>query len=117
MFCSHNKARFLVMTPRYQGALALPSTNSVDDWRAVTPGAGSYFNACDIEEPRWQHAFFGTNYERLLAIKRETGPWGVFYAPTMVCSADWVIAISEGEGFPAQNWRLCSSSMMYATSP
>jgi FAD/FMN-containing dehydrogenase len=44
----------------------------------ATPGAGSYVNETDYFEPDWQHAFWGMNYERLLAIKRKYDPDGFF---------------------------------------
>ncbi|KAH8198309.1 hypothetical protein TruAng_007511 [Truncatella angustata] len=50
--------------------------------RAVTPGAGAYINEADVQEPNWQQAFFGTNYARLLEIKENRDPWGLFWAPS-----------------------------------
>ncbi|HET9624579.1 MAG TPA: FAD-binding protein [Kofleriaceae bacterium] len=46
--------------------------------RDLTPGAGSYVNETSFFEPDWQHAFWGTNYEKLLAIKRKYDPRGLF---------------------------------------
>ncbi|KAI2628458.1 FAD-binding domain-containing protein [Hypoxylon sp. NC1633] len=78
---------------------------AMDEWRAVSPGAGAYMNECDVEEPDWQQAFFGTNYDRLLAIKRRRDPWGVFYAPGTVGSEGWVV-VTQDE-MPTQNGPLC----------
>ncbi|KAI1451274.1 FAD-binding domain-containing protein [Annulohypoxylon moriforme] len=79
--------------------------SAMDRWRAVTPGAGAYINECDVEEPNWQQAFFGSNYERLLEIKRERDPWSVFYAPTTVGSEAWVVRTEDD--MPTQNGLLC----------
>ncbi|KAI2464048.1 FAD-binding domain-containing protein [Annulohypoxylon bovei var. microspora] len=78
---------------------------AMDRWRAVTPGAGAYINECDVEEPDWQQAFFGANYNRLLAIKRARDPWGVFYAPTTVGSEAWEVRTEDD--MPTQNGLLC----------
>lgn len=74
-------------------------------WRAVSPKAGAYFNEADVQEPNFQQAFFGSNYEKLLRIKRDTDPWGLFYAATTVGSEDWAV-ITE-DGLPTQNGPLC----------
>ncbi|PVF95629.1 FAD-binding domain-containing protein [Serendipita vermifera] len=41
---------------------------------ALVPGAGSYHN----EEPNWRETFWGTNYERILKIKKSIDPLGIF---------------------------------------
>lgn len=46
--------------------------------RDATPGAGTYSNEADYFEPEWQQAFWGTNYDRLLEIKRKVDPDNVF---------------------------------------
>jgi FAD/FMN-containing dehydrogenase len=46
--------------------------------RSATPGAGSYINETDYFEPDWQHAFWGDNYPKLLAIKRAYDPHNLF---------------------------------------
>lgn len=66
---------------------------------ALTPGSGVYLNEADFQQPDWQTAFYGENYKRLLAIKDEYDPRGVFYAPTGVGSEAWKV----GEG-----GRLCA---------
>ncbi|KAG8736932.1 hypothetical protein FRC10_008705 [Ceratobasidium sp. 414] len=38
----------------------------------------AYFNEADPEEPQWKKAFFGKHYDRLLQIKRQVDPNGVF---------------------------------------
>ena len=57
--------------------------------RDATPGAGSYVNETDYFEPNWQKAFWGTNYDRLLQIKRKYDPDGLFYCHHCVGSENW----------------------------
>jgi FAD/FMN-containing dehydrogenase len=58
--------------------------------RDATPRAGSYVNETDYFEPGWQQAFWGENYERLLAIKRRWDPTGLFTCHHCVGSeTDW----------------------------
>ncbi|KAG9095826.1 hypothetical protein FS749_009695 [Ceratobasidium sp. UAMH 11750] len=38
----------------------------------------AYLNEADPEEPQWKRAFFGAHYARLLKIKRQVDPEGVF---------------------------------------
>ncbi|CAE6529064.1 unnamed protein product [Rhizoctonia solani] len=38
----------------------------------------AYFNEADPLEPQWEKAFFGTHYDRLLEIKRQVDPKGLF---------------------------------------
>src|SRR5215469_8813662 len=42
--------------------------------RTITPGSGSYVNETDYFEPDWQDSFWGSNYPRLLEIKRSRDP-------------------------------------------
>src|SRR5262249_4721033 len=57
--------------------------------RDATPGAGSYVNETDYFEPNWQQEFWGSNYERLLEIKRKYDPEGLFYCHHCVGSESW----------------------------
>jgi len=78
-------------------------------WREVAPESdygGSYGNEANVVEPRWQSSFYGTQYERLLEVKRKWDPKGVFYATTSVGSEGW--EVRDGEwGTQTQNGRLC----------
>ncbi|KAG8728019.1 hypothetical protein FRC11_011944, partial [Ceratobasidium sp. 423] len=38
----------------------------------------AYFNEADPGEPQWKKAFFGSHYDRLLNIKKQVDPQGVF---------------------------------------
>lgn len=78
----------------------------MDVWRELMPESGSYMNEGDPGEPNWQHTYYGYNYPRLLDIKRDTDPWGVFWAPTTVGSEEWEVRVVDG--YPnSQNGRLC----------
>jgi FAD binding domain/Berberine and berberine like len=79
--------------------------NAMNILRAATPGGGSYINEADAQEPDWQQSFFGSNYDRLLEIKRSVDPWGLLWAPTTVGSEDWEVKTADGS--PTQNGPLC----------
>ncbi|KAI0476735.1 putative 6-hydroxy-D-nicotine oxidase [Xylaria cf. heliscus] len=74
--------------------------------RSVTPGSGTYLNEADVAEPNFQQAFWGTNYDRLLAIKKSVDPWDTFWAPTAVGSENWYVTGQES-WLPGENGRLC----------
>jgi FAD/FMN-containing dehydrogenase len=57
--------------------------------RDGTPGAGAYVNEADYFEPNWQETFWGTNYQKLLALKRKYDPDGLFYCHHCVGSEEW----------------------------
>lgn len=75
-------------------------------WRDITPGSGSYMNEGDPGEPNWQQAFYGETYEKLLEIKRNRDPWGVFWAATTVGSEGWEVRAEDGQP-RSQNGKLC----------
>jgi hypothetical protein len=79
----------------------------VQKLRDVTPLSGAYMNEADVAEPNFQYSMYGDNYERLLGIKKEKDPWGLFYAVTGVGSEDWVV--ERTRGLPTQQGRLCKS--------
>ncbi|TGJ81845.1 hypothetical protein E0Z10_g6919 [Xylaria hypoxylon] len=57
--------------------------------QAVTPSSGSYMNEGNFRQPDWQNQFFGSNYDRLLAVKQKYDPDNLFYAPQAVGSEYW----------------------------
>ncbi|KAL5344380.1 hypothetical protein ACLOAV_010640 [Pseudogymnoascus australis] len=78
---------------------AFANNRITNDWgarfREITPGSGGYLNEGDVMEPDFGQAFFGSNYDRLVRIKKATDPWNVFWAPTAVGSEDWYITGQE----------------------
>ncbi|KAJ5372669.1 hypothetical protein N7517_004675 [Penicillium concentricum] len=80
-------------------------TKAIGKWRAVSPDSGAYMSESDIQEPHFQQAFYGTNYNRLYRLKHRYDPTSLFYAPTAVGSEDWVV--KSLDGLPDQNGRLC----------
>ena len=44
----------------------------------LTPGGGTYVNEGDVLEPNWQQTYFGSNYDRLVSIKKRYDPGNVF---------------------------------------
>ncbi|KAL4877361.1 hypothetical protein BJY04DRAFT_230663 [Aspergillus karnatakaensis] len=74
-------------------------------WRDVSPGAGAYLGESDRMEPNFQQEFYGSNYPRLLALKRKLDPFDVFYAATAVGSERWEVVTENG--LPHENGRLC----------
>ena len=50
----------------------------LDPLKKLSPGGGAYFNEAHYGEPDWQETFFGTNYDRLLAIKNQYDPSHMF---------------------------------------
>jgi FAD/FMN-containing dehydrogenase len=55
----------------------------------VVPQAGSYLSESDFFEHSWQEAFWGSNYERLAAIKDKYDPDGLFFVHHGVRSEKW----------------------------
>ncbi|KAJ5215361.1 isoamyl alcohol oxidase [Penicillium cinerascens] len=68
---------------------------------SLTSDPGCYMNEADPQQPNWQEAFYGPNYNRLLAIKKKYDPDDSFYAHTAVGSEKWV---QESDG------RLCRAT-------
>ncbi|KAK3317592.1 hypothetical protein B0T19DRAFT_435238 [Cercophora scortea] len=94
------------LTAQEADAVDAKAKKYLDPWRALTPGAGAYINEGDPAEPNWQQSFYGDHYPRLLRIKREVDPYGVFWAPTTVGSEAFEVVTDDG--YPSsQNGRLC----------
>lgn len=53
-------------------------SSSIEPFKALTPGGGCYMNEGDWTEENWQQTFFGSNYDRLLQVKRKFDPTGLF---------------------------------------
>jgi len=50
---------------------------------------GSYVSESNYFEKKWQRAFWGDNYTRLLRIKKKYGPTGLFFVHHGVGSEGW----------------------------
>jgi FAD/FMN-containing dehydrogenase len=57
--------------------------------RVAAPDSGAYVNECDYFESDWQQRLWGSNYPRLLEIKRRYDPDGLFYVHHGVGSEDF----------------------------
>jgi FAD/FMN-containing dehydrogenase len=64
-------------------------TAAMDEIRRIAPRAGSYVWETDYFQPHWQEAFWGDNYNRLLAVKSKYDPDGLFFLHHGVGSEDW----------------------------
>ncbi|MEO6974236.1 MAG: BBE domain-containing protein, partial [Rhodoferax sp.] len=62
---------------------------AMDELRKLVPDAGSYVSESNYFEPRWQQSFWGSNYPRLLAVKKQYDPAGLFFVHHGVGSEDW----------------------------
>ncbi|KAJ6593009.1 FAD-binding domain-containing protein [Mycena capillaripes] len=48
-----------------------------EDMTALAPDSGAYLNEADVYESDYEYTYWGTNYERLLAIKKKYDPKGL----------------------------------------
>ncbi|OQE16278.1 hypothetical protein PENFLA_c028G01910 [Penicillium flavigenum] len=70
------------------------TTEYVPQLEAVTPDSGCYQNEANFRQPNWKQTFFGSNYHRLLAVKRKWDPSSFFYALKAVGSDVWSVSES-----------------------
>jgi FAD/FMN-containing dehydrogenase len=78
----HRQVLFCIQYLSYDGgAVWLRSTA-----RTMRPHVtgGAYLNYTDPELARWQHAYYGANYARLLAVKHEVDPHHYFDFPQAI---------------------------------
>ena len=73
-------------------------TTAMDQIRKLLPRVGSYVWETDYFQPHWQEAFWGENYDRLLAVKTKYDPDGLFFLHHGVGSEDW-----SADGFTRVN--------------
>jgi FAD/FMN-containing dehydrogenase len=64
-------------------------TAAMNELRKLLPRVGSYVWETDYFQPHWQEAFWGENYDRLLAVKSKYDPDGLFFLHHGVGSEDW----------------------------
>ena len=65
-----------------------------DEVSRLVPTPGSYVSESDFFIADWQEAFWGSNYPRLVAVKRKYDPTGLFFAHHGVGSEEW-----QADGF------------------
>jgi FAD/FMN-containing dehydrogenase len=73
-------------------------TAAMNEIRKLLPRVGSYVWETDYFQPHWQEAFWGENYDRLLAVKGQYDPDGLFFLHHGVGSEDW-----SADGFTRLN--------------
>jgi hypothetical protein len=62
---------------------------SMHELRKVIPHAGSYVSESSYFEKNWQQSYWGENYARLSAVKKQYDPNGLFFVHHGVGSEDW----------------------------
>lgn len=62
--------------------------------RAIVPDAGAYVSESNYFQSGFQHAYWGSNYPRLAAVKKKYDPDGLFVVHNGVGSEEW-----NGDGF------------------
>ena len=50
----------------------------MSELRAISPNTGSYVSESNYFQQHWQHAYWGTNYDRLRQVKKKYDPSGLF---------------------------------------
>jgi FAD/FMN-containing dehydrogenase len=61
----------------------------ISQLRALVPNGGSYVNESNYFEKRWQQSYWGSNYPRLVQIKKKYDPEGLFFVHNGVGSEQW----------------------------
>jgi hypothetical protein len=67
-----------------------------NDWdvklKELAPNSGAYMSEADADNPNWKVDWYGSNYDKLLTIKKLYDPAQFFYAPKAVGSDYWTVA-------------------------
>ncbi len=58
----------------------------------LCPNSGAYLNEADFQQPNFQQAFYGSNYDTLRTIKKTYDPDDIFYVLQGVGSESWTTA-------------------------
>ncbi|KAF2019041.1 FAD/FMN-containing isoamyl alcohol oxidase-like protein MreA [Aaosphaeria arxii CBS 175.79] len=59
--------------------------------REAGPDGATYVNEGDLYEPNWQESYWGSNYARLLELRKKWDPTGVFYTQTTPGTENWEV--------------------------
>ncbi|WP_341319462.1 FAD-binding protein [Paraburkholderia sp. IMGN_8] len=62
---------------------------AMETLRTIVPKPGAYVSESNYFESDWQQAYWGSNYARLLAVKRKYDPDGLFFVHHGVDSEEW----------------------------
>jgi FAD/FMN-containing dehydrogenase len=62
---------------------------SFDALSAIAPGAGAYLAEADFFDPDWKRSYWGSNFDRLAAVKKRYDPDGLFFTHHGVGSDEW----------------------------
>ncbi|WIM11360.1 FAD-binding oxidoreductase [Enhydrobacter sp.] len=62
---------------------------AMGELRRLVPNPGSYVSESNFFEKAWQQAYWGPNYPRLIAVKKQYDPDGLFFVYHGVGSEDW----------------------------
>ncbi|KAI1378129.1 FAD-binding domain-containing protein [Hypoxylon crocopeplum] len=65
------------------------TNNLLPELQSLTPNGGVYLNEADFQAPDFKTTFYGSHYEKLLAIKKKYDPDEIFYTKTGVGSDRW----------------------------
>ncbi len=75
----------LALARRHAGSIEA----AMDELRKLVPDPGSYVSESNFFDANWQRSFWGSNYPRLLAAKKQYDPDGLFFVHHGVGSEDW----------------------------
>lgn len=64
-------------------------SKAMDAIYQVMPSGGSYLSESNFFQKNWQQSFWGTNYEKLAAVKTKYDPEGLFFVRNGVGSENW----------------------------
>ncbi|KAF2120473.1 FAD/FMN-containing isoamyl alcohol oxidase-like protein MreA [Lophiotrema nucula] len=59
--------------------------------RKAGPDGATYVNEGDLNEPNWQTSYWGSNYPKLLELRKKWDPEGVLYTQTTPGTEDWSV--------------------------
>jgi FAD/FMN-containing dehydrogenase len=62
---------------------------AMSELRRVAPDAGAYVSESNYFQPQWQTAFWGSNYPKLVQVKKRYDPDGLFYMWHGAGSEEW----------------------------
>lgn len=81
----------------------------IEALRQLAPDTGTYVNEVDPTEPSWHEALYGANYDRLLELKKEWDPQGVFWCKHCIGSDLWETIGPDGinNGVGQSQVKLC----------